>query len=223
MSKPPNTEHNNCIIRINLGQRAFDRMIGCQRCVTQRRCFGGIQCAERNKKTFVRNEHVFGHSAIITKSASKSRLGRPVLTIVFRRELTGMTVSASPRSINRNGISFLQTSDTGAGFCNPACIFMAQCKRWFKSQLLFHYVQVGMANTGGSYFDYNLAGPRFRFWNILNFCFVSYSYKSHSFHADLLIDGCPEIQTLRRWWGFSTDEVRTARCRSREINALLLT
>src|SRR6188768_862479 len=129
-------------------QRPLDRVIGRERGIAQRSGFRWTQVSKRNKESRGGHQHVFGHSAIETQSAAETAHLGPVLAVVLHRELARMAAAAAPWTIDSNGITFLETHDAFPEREDPACILMAQREGRPESQVLFHHVQVRMADTG---------------------------------------------------------------------------
>ena len=84
------------------------------------------------------NEHVIGHAAIETQSSTHAVQTSVVLAIIFHRLLAGMTVPATPWSVDGHCVALLKALHAFSNFTDPTGILMPQRKLVGQTEIFFH-------------------------------------------------------------------------------------
>jgi hypothetical protein len=145
-----------------------------------------MQVPEGDEQTRCRNEHVLGHASVRSETSSHDREQRMILTVVFHRLLARMAVSAAPRTIDRDGVSFLEPRYTFPKFLDPAGILMTKRECAGEAQFFLHDVQIRVTDSRAADPDQYLTGTNLRPGDLTEQGGSPQTLETHCLHFGLL-------------------------------------
>jgi hypothetical protein len=145
---------------IEIRERTLDGVVWSERGIAQRSRFCGTQTAKGYEQARRWNEHVVGHPTVQAESTSETLNLRPVLAVVLHCELARVAVTATPGAIDGDRVSFLELGHALSERGDPPRVFVTEREGTRESEILFHQVQIGVADASAADLDEDLARAR---------------------------------------------------------------